>query len=370
MTATGRPTLATVAEALGVSRMTVSNAFNRPDQLSPELRERVLATAQELGYAGPNPVARTLSRGRTGSIGVVLDAPLTLAFSDPAAVQVLHGVATVCEERELGMSLVPRIPGHDAALVRTALVDGFVVYCMGDNDPRLDAIIERRLPYALIDHAPDSADLTVNIDDRGAARATVEHLIALGHRRFGIVRGWDNPAHGARRAALSRRPRAAARLARRDRGRRRRLGRASRSPAPRTSTCETGRIAGGHLLDRANRPTAIVCVSDVLALGVHAGRRRPRRAGPQALSVTGFDDVPEAARAGLTSVRQPHAEKGAAALRLLLDGTDKASVLLPTEFVPRSSTSPVSLNALHRQHPHGRPARLRPRLAAPASATP
>jgi DNA-binding LacI/PurR family transcriptional regulator len=69
-----RPTLATVAEALGVSRMTVSNAFNRPDQLSPELREKVLATAQELGYSGPNPVARTLSRGRTGSIGVVIDA--------------------------------------------------------------------------------------------------------------------------------------------------------------------------------------------------------------------------------------------------------------------------------------------------------
>ena len=64
---------------------------------------------------------------------------------------------------------------------------------MGDNDPRLDAIIERRLPYTLIDHAPDSAALTVNIDDRGAARATAEHLIALDHRRFGIVRGWENP---------------------------------------------------------------------------------------------------------------------------------------------------------------------------------
>src|SRR4051812_16125731 len=155
---TPRPTLATIATALGVSRMTVSNAFNRPDQLSPELRERVLAKAQELGYAGPDPVARTLSRGRTGSIGVILDAPLTLAFSDPAAVQMLHGVATVCEERELGVSLVPRIPGRDAALVKGALVDGFVVYCIGDDDPRLDAIRERRLPYALIDNPPGAAE--------------------------------------------------------------------------------------------------------------------------------------------------------------------------------------------------------------------
>src|SRR5262245_49506272 len=125
---TTRPTLATIAAELGVSRMTVSNAFNRPDQLSQELRERVLAKARELGYAGPDPGARALSRGKTGSIGVIFDAPLTLAFSDPAAVQVMHGVATVCEERELGMTLVPRIVGQDAELVRTALVDGFVVY--------------------------------------------------------------------------------------------------------------------------------------------------------------------------------------------------------------------------------------------------
>ncbi|HEX2410559.1 MAG TPA: LacI family DNA-binding transcriptional regulator, partial [Solirubrobacteraceae bacterium] len=92
-------TLATVAEAVGVSRMTVSNAYNRPDQLSPELRDRVFAVAEELGYSGPNPVARTLSRGETGSIGLVLDYPLTLALTDPAAQAFVHGVAAGTEER-------------------------------------------------------------------------------------------------------------------------------------------------------------------------------------------------------------------------------------------------------------------------------
>ena len=122
-------TLATVAEAVGVSRMTVSNAYNRPDQLSPELRARVLEVAHELGYSGPHPVARTLSRGETGSIGLVLDYPLTRAFSDPATVGFLHGVASGCEERALGLSLVPQITGRDAALIQSALVDGFVMYC-------------------------------------------------------------------------------------------------------------------------------------------------------------------------------------------------------------------------------------------------
>src|SRR5918995_2592574 len=147
------PTLATVAAALGVSRMTVSNAYNRPDQLSPALRERVLAAARELGYPGPNPVARTLSRGETGSVGLVLDQPLTEAFRDPATVEFLHGVAAGCEERALGLSLVPRIAGRDAALVHTALVDGFILYCAPEADERLEAVRERRVPYVLVDFA-------------------------------------------------------------------------------------------------------------------------------------------------------------------------------------------------------------------------
>src|SRR4051794_28965187 len=340
---TARPTLATIATDLGVSRMTVSNAFNRPDQLSPELRERVLAKARELGYGGPDPGARALSRGRTGSIGVILDAPLTVAFTDPAAVEVLHGVATVCEERELGMTLVPRILGKDAELVKTALVDGFVVYCIGDEDTRLDALNERRLPYTLIDNGADQAALTVGIDDRGAARTTAEHLLGLGHRRFGAVFGWDVPVpteqealagvsyYVAReRVAGWREALAAAGIAWED------VALASANGFG----SETGREAGGTLLDRADRPTAVLCMSDVLALGVLQAAADRGVAVPHQLSVTGFDDVPEAGRSGLTTIRQPHQEKGAAALRLLLGDEHHASVLLPTELIPRHTTGP------------------------------
>src|SRR5919202_1388149 len=140
-------TLATVAKAVGVSRMTVSNAYNRPDQLSPALRERILATAAELGYAGPHPVARTLSRGTTGSLGLIVNFRLTAAFTDPPTVEFVRGVAAGCEERGLGLTLVPRIDGRDADLVDAALVDGFVVFGIAGEDPRLAAVRRRGRPY-------------------------------------------------------------------------------------------------------------------------------------------------------------------------------------------------------------------------------
>src|ERR1700749_649661 len=86
-------TLATVAAATGVWRMTVSNAYSRPDQLSPALRERILATARDLGYSGPDPAARGLRLRRTGVVGVLLGESLTYAFTDPAAAMFLEGIA-------------------------------------------------------------------------------------------------------------------------------------------------------------------------------------------------------------------------------------------------------------------------------------
>ena len=339
------PTLATVAKVVGVSRMTVSNAFNRPDQLSPALRERILAEAKELGYAGPNPVAQTLSRGTTGSVGLVLDYPLTTAFTDPATVQFLHGVAEGCEERGRGLSLVPRIAGRDAALVQSALVDGFVLYCMAESDARLDAVRERGLPYVLVDHQ-DANARRVNIDDRGGARAAAEHLVALGHRRFGVVMGYDNPAATAAEAeAMSPYHVHRERLA----GWRAGLEPAgidwsavSVDSAP-IEDRVTGRIAGHKLLDRAERPTAVLAMTDLLALGVLDAVAERGVQVPEELSVVGFDDVPEAAQAtpSLTTIRQPHHAKGTEAVRLLLDADAPTAVSLPTELVPRGSTAPA-----------------------------
>jgi DNA-binding LacI/PurR family transcriptional regulator len=355
------PTLADVAKYIGVSRTTVSNAYNRPDQLSPALRDRVLAAAGELGYTGPNPMARSLRRGRAGSVGLVFDHQLRYIFNDPAAVLFLSGVAAGCEEQGTGLALVPQLPQGAAEVVRSALVDGYVMFCTPEDDERLRAVMARGLPYALVDYSPGVPGAHVNVDDRGGARAAAQHLIDLGHRRFGVVlpfEKWDTPipfgddATAAHAEELSEPSRVT------DYRRWRCFIRHERlrgwhdavdmagvdwsavpvGTAP-ESDAETGYRAAARLLDRADRPTAILCLSDLLAFGVmRAARDRGIRV-PQDLSVVGFDDIAQAATESLTTVYQDHAAKGEEAVRLLTEGGD--DVLLPTELVVRASTAPA-----------------------------
>jgi DNA-binding LacI/PurR family transcriptional regulator len=347
------PTLADVAANLGVSRTTVSNAYNRPDQLSPALRERVLDAARQLGYNGPDPMARSLRRGRAGSLGLVFDHRLQYIFNDPAAVLFLSGVAAGCEEQGTGLALVPQLPEGAAEVVRSALVDGYVLFCTPENDERLDAVRARGLPYVLVDFSPYVEGPRVNIDDRGGARAAAQHLVDLGHRRFGLVVPFDD---GAPTAALAEEAADPTKTIDHTRWRcfirhERLLG--WREPldaagidwasvpvgsAP-DSDPDTGYRAAVQLLDRADRPTAILCLSDVLAFGVmRAAAERGIRV-PQDLSIVGYDDVAEAASAALTTVYQPHAAKGEQAVRLLTEGGD--DVVLPTELVVRASSGPA-----------------------------
>src|SRR5256885_13899923 len=101
-------TLTEVATHLGVAPSTVSNAYNRPDQLSPALRERVLATAAQLGYPGPDPIARSLRRGKAGAVGALYLDHLSYAFVDPAFVLLLQGGAAALENANAIMVLITR----------------------------------------------------------------------------------------------------------------------------------------------------------------------------------------------------------------------------------------------------------------------
>lgn len=353
-----RATSKEVAAAVGVSPATVSNAYNRPDQLSGELRGKVMEAARRLGYTGPDPTARGLRRGRAGAIGVLYTSRLFYAFADPAAVLFFEGVARAAEEAGLGLLLVPgSISGReDPVSVMGAAVDGFVVYCMAEDDLMIEAVRERRLPAVLVDDPPGASagDFPiVGVDDEGGARAAAEHLVALGHRRlavisFGLV---AHPEGGF--ADLSRQARTTFRPIRlRLDGYEKGVGTAGVrwSDVPVYECTENlpqgGAEAARVLLGMGPRPTALLVTSDQLAFGVIEAVKDLGLSVPGDVSVVGFDDVPEAARSNppLTTVHQDHVEKGWLAGRLLvarLAGDEsEATKILPTRLVERESTAP------------------------------
>ena len=274
-----------------------------------------------------------------------MDNPLTYAFTDPAAVLFLAGVAAGCEERGSALALVPRLEEGAAEVVRSALVDGYVFFCTDEDDPRLEAARARGLPLVLVDYDPQDGAAQVGIDDREGARLAAQHLVDLGHRRFGAVLPFrEDLDHSGRRRVARCHVRDERIAGWRDAVTAAGIDWASVPVAGADrSEVETGQRAAAELLDRAERPTAILALSDVLAFGVLRAAAERGIDVPRDLSVVGFDDVPEAAgaRPALTTVRQPHREKGSAAVRLLAGGARPEKVHLPIELVVRASTAPA-----------------------------
>ncbi|MCB9438992.1 MAG: LacI family DNA-binding transcriptional regulator [Mycolicibacterium sp.] len=352
-----RATLASLAAELNVSRTTISNAYNRPDQLSADLRERVLAAAKRLGYPGPDPVARSLRTRRAEAVGLVIPEPLTYAFSDPAALEFVAGLAESCEEAGQGLLLVAAGPGREVpdGSVLAAGVDGFVVYAAADDDPYLGAVRERGLPTVIVDQPRDVPGTSwVGIDDRAAMRELAEQVIGYGHREMALITMRLGPRTGETVQIVDERRLAATRFtAQSDRIAGVRDAMAAAGLDPETLTVvetlehqpESGGRAAELALDTNPRVTALLCTADVLAFSAMDRLRGRGIYAPGQLSITGFDGVPEALRRGLTTVVQPTVDKGRRAGRLLLNpprnGLPVAEVLDTEVFRGRTLGPPA-----------------------------
>jgi len=324
-----RATLASLAAELKVSRTTVSNAFNRPDQLSPELRERVLATAKRMGYAGPDPVARSLRTRKAGAVGLVMAEPLTHFFSDPAARDFVAGVAQSCEGAGQGLMLVAVGPSRSqadgTAAVLSAGVDGFVVYSVCEDDPYLQVVLQRRLPVVVVDQPKNLPGVSrVGIDDRAAMRGLADYVIGLGHRDIGLLTmrlGRD------RRQDLvdAERLQSATFDVQRERivGVWEAMTAAGLDPDSLTvvesyeNLPTSGGAAAKVALEANPRITALMCTADVLALSAMDYLRAHGIYVPGQMTLTGFDGGAEAINRGLTTVSQPSLHKGRRAGELL-----------------------------------------------------
>jgi DNA-binding LacI/PurR family transcriptional regulator len=342
--------LADVARAAGVSQGTASNVFSRPEIVREEVRERVLKAAAELDYAGPDPRGRLLRAGRVNAIGVATAEPLSYFFEDPFARIQMRGISEVCDANGLGISLVSADSQDRLAWnMQSAVVDGFVLFCVEGWSGLVGMARERGLPFVALDLGiDDPAVPAIGIDNAAAAALAAEHLVALGHRRFGVIAmplhdGTSGPTDAAAVAKSTysdTRNRLAGYLS---------VLEPAGIDAAALPIYETQNdrptvfAALEHLMGLSERPTALLCMSDRIALYALDWLAARGIRVPQDISVMGFDGIPEAALSepALTTIAQPIAEIGRRAVESILAGEGPRRQTLPVERIIRASTGPA-----------------------------
>ena len=360
-----RPNLATVAALARVSASTASLAFSGSGPISAATRERVLAAAATLDYAGPDPRAQSLRRGRSGIVGVVIEDRLSDAFRDPMNIAMLDGLADETGAIGSGLLLLTDAGGGQVS-IENAPVDAVVLVGCGT---RLDAAVailrQRGIPLVAIEAEPMDGVLAIDLDNCAASHELAAHLKNLGHKRVAIVALPLNPSRARgpltpELEAASTGYTASARIA------------GVREVFPHAtgwitagSLTEEGRLAGLELLRGVEelggaeglggadglrgadaRPTAIIAQSDLLARGVILAAEELGLRVPEDVSVVGFDGVrlDGMGERDLTTMVQPAIEKGRAAGRgvvaLLRDEPGEAMTFV-SRFHRGNTTGPA-----------------------------
>ncbi|HSL97798.1 MAG TPA: LacI family DNA-binding transcriptional regulator [Candidatus Deferrimicrobiaceae bacterium] len=355
---THRPRIADVARVAGVSKTAVSFAFNNPARLSPETAVRIREVAETLGYR-PHPVARMLAQRRTMTLGVLTPQALSVIFSNPFFALFNEGVARAAEERGYGLHFISPILGSLATAIGRASVDGVVAIGLSAEHPEVGQIRSAGLPMVLVDSEDLPEHGSVVVDDEGGAGAAAAHLLELGHRNVLILtveaahagRDGGPSGSGERRSARGQ-PDALDVTTRRLRGYELAFESAGLPIDPAWIIAGRASIDGGTLaFQRAwalsLRPTAVLAMSDAMAIGVIRAARDLDLRVPDDLSVVGFDDIDLAANVdpALTTVHQPIRQKGYEAVRLLLEDVEQGTspvrhLRLDTRLIVRGSTAP------------------------------
>ena len=351
-----RPTLAAVAARAGVSASTASLAFSGTGPVSDATRERVLQAARDLNYAGPDPRARSLRRGRSGIVAVVLEERVREAFRDPIKIATLDGISEEIGAVDAGLLVLTDIEADDATpegrnpvTLRDAPLDGAVLMgCSPRFEESLAALRARGVPVVAIEGDPGDPEVPMILqDNRDATRRGAEHLKALGHERVAIVALSIDKEH--LRAPLT--PERIAAGANSVTMERLEGARDVFPDAPAYtgagSYVEEGRLVALELLRGAasDRPTAIIAQSDLLAAGVIRAAEELGIRVPEQLSVIGFDGVKVDGLwpYDLTTLVQPAVDKGRAAGRAIvamLAGESAETQLFTSEFHEGNTTAP------------------------------
>jgi len=316
----GRPNLAAVAALAGVSASTASLAFSGAGPVSDATRARVFAAAEALSYAGPDPRAQSLRRGRSGIIGVVIEDRLRDAFRDPMNIAMLDGISDEVGSAGAALLLITDTGSGGIDVASAPMDAAILVGCSTRLNASVAVISQRGLPVVAIeaDELPDA--LAIGLDNRDATARLASHLQQLGHSRVSVIAlplrsekvqepipaDWDalSEAHTTRerlRGVEDVFPDFTGIIAL-------------------DSSIDAGRAAALEILSATDRPTAIIAQSDLLAAGAIRAAEELGLSVPGDLSVVGFDGirVDEAGGYHLTTMVQPAVEKGQAAGRAVM----------------------------------------------------
>ncbi|MGM7670745.1 LacI family DNA-binding transcriptional regulator [Microbacterium sp. A93] len=313
-----RATIADVAREAGVSTSTASVVFSGKTKVSDATRERVLVAATKLGYAGPDPRAASLRRGRSGIVAVVLEGQLRAAFLDPVTIAMMDGLTDGLASLGAGVLLLRDDPEDDeASALTTAPVDAVVLIgCSGRTRESLELVRSRGLPVVVIEGDAGEGVPRITLDNGEAAAEIARYVQSLGHERVATVtlaldsdrvRGPISPDQWKRATVDVTRDRFAG-----VRG----VFPDVQAISAGGSSIDEGVIAGRALLaDPTSRPSAVLAQSDLLAAGVIRAAEELGLRVPEDLSVAGFDGirVDGIGEHVLTTMVQPAVEKGRAA---------------------------------------------------------
>lgn len=334
-------TIFDVAREAGVSYSTVSRVINEKG-VSADKRERVLRAMAELGYVA-NLQARSLAGGKSRIIGLLVHS-LTVGYFGEIARGVDEELAAA--QYDLMLYTTHRRKGRESAYVTRLtrnLVDGLLLVLPTNADAYLETLRHRQFPHVLVDHQGVDFDVTsVGVTNQQGAFDGTRHLIELGHRRIGFITGEMGVGcardrligyqEALRSAGIPINPA---------------LIREGDFLQPRAYICAQ------ELLSLAEPPTAIFASNDVSAFGAMEAIRDRGLRIPDDVSIVGFDDIPQATQVhpALTTVRQPLAEMGRRAARLLFSqinepGAPITRLELPTELIIRESAGPIRIPSL------------------------
>jgi DNA-binding LacI/PurR family transcriptional regulator len=335
-------TIEDIARKAGVSKTSVSFAFNNPERLSEATLKHILKVAEELGY-NPDPLASNLKTGRTGCIGLLMPQPIPAVCRNPHTFEFIEGIGEMCHEAGISLMLVPPLKGSLRRAIVRAAVDGFITMGLEPFRRTITVLQQRGVPFVTVDSDPTHGLTCVNLDDEKGAYIAMRYVLDHGHRQIAIL--------GIRSEHSGKYQDYTGLLRRRINGYLRALDEFNLTIDDRhirliecSAEATEGYRAFRSLWRSGWRPTAVAAMGDILLMGVLHAAQELNLKVPADLSLIGFDDIEISSMTTppLTTIRQPTAEKGRLATRLLLDLmegkiVESEHIVLPVEFIERAS---------------------------------